>query len=126
LIGWLLAVSDLKAARKLMDQYPEDDSLEWGISKIILHIKLNSSNSEKLKAEYRTLLKRNQHLFKFLRVKSKVPKSCPDWIELGGESEAVSALQHLGDFFKVDRSTWMQLQAINAFSVIRVDDIETT
>ncbi|MGB9594332.1 MAG: tetratricopeptide repeat protein [Anaerolineae bacterium] len=91
LIAWLLATGDDAAAEKLLNEYSEDKSAYWAYSRALLLFRKSGATSKAYRALDKAL-DANPYVPSYLFGLKRLPKRMPEFIEPGGESEAIEYL----------------------------------
>jgi tetratricopeptide (TPR) repeat protein len=111
LLSGLIELQKDDEARKLLKRYKDDSSAVWAYSRALLAYRKDgdSAGSRKYLA---AALVRNVHVPDFLLGKERIPKTLPDMISFGDESEAVA---YAGDNIAAWRNTFGALGWLRDF-----------
>lgn len=88
LLSVYLDMDRLREAERLLDTYREESSASVAYDRIVLEYKKNGFSS-KLTMTYRNALHLNKHIPDYLLGRKKLPNTLPDYINPGGDNEAV-------------------------------------
>jgi len=88
LVNWLLYKDDLEKTEELLKEYPEKSSFML-FSKLLLSIKQDPNNEEKIIKDLKVAQKANKYILKYFLFEKDLPNKVPNSYSIGSEDEAI-------------------------------------
>jgi tetratricopeptide (TPR) repeat protein len=105
----LVDLGDIESLLKLLKEYDGDMSATWHYTGALATF-IHQGNSPEARRRLKKALKQNPHVIPYLLLGRRLPRKLPEYVEVGGESEAVTYCADFGKaWYKTEGAiTWLK------------------